>query len=66
MIRAARIVAAIGPASSEPEVLLKMINVDCDIIRLNFSHGTAQTMALYRNVTPVNLATNLDRDATQA
>lgn len=49
MIRATRIVATIGPASSEPEVLLKMINVGCDIIRLNFSHGTAQIIGSARN-----------------
>ncbi|WP_233838776.1 pyruvate kinase [Paraburkholderia sp. ZP32-5] len=42
MIRATKIVATIGPASSEPEVLLKMINAGCDVVRLNFSHGTAQ------------------------
>src|ERR1700744_773848 len=42
MIRATKIVATIGPASSEPEVLLKMINAGCDVVRLNFSHGSAQ------------------------
>jgi pyruvate kinase len=42
MIRATKIVATIGPASSEPEVLLQMINAGCDVVRLNFSHGTAQ------------------------
>ncbi|HEY2020400.1 pyruvate kinase [Paraburkholderia sp.] len=42
MIRATKIVATIGPASSEPEILLKMINAGCDVVRLNFSHGSAQ------------------------
>ena len=42
MPRATKIVATLGPASSSPEVLAKMINAGVDVVRLNFSHGTAQ------------------------
>src|SRR5215471_8540529 len=35
-----KLVATIGPASSSPEVLRKLIAVGVDVFRLNFSHGT--------------------------
>ncbi|MGN6234417.1 MAG: pyruvate kinase, partial [Trinickia sp.] len=41
MHRATKIVATIGPASSSPEVLLQMMQAGVDVVRLNFSHGTA-------------------------
>jgi pyruvate kinase len=41
MHRATKIVATIGPASSTPDILLKMIRAGLDVVRLNFSHGTA-------------------------
>ncbi|ALK31789.1 MULTISPECIES: pyruvate kinase [Burkholderia] len=41
MLRATKIVATIGPASSSPEILLQMIQAGLDVVRLNFSHGTA-------------------------
>jgi pyruvate kinase len=41
MHRATKIVATIGPASSSPDVLLQMIHAGLDVVRLNFSHGTA-------------------------
>ena len=37
-----KIVATLGPASSSAEVLEKMIRAGVDVVRLNFSHGTAQ------------------------
>ncbi len=40
--RATKIVATLGPASSSPEVLEKLIRAGVDVVRLNFSHGTAQ------------------------
>jgi pyruvate kinase len=40
--RATKIVATIGPASSELETLIRMINAGVDVVRLNFSHGKAQ------------------------
>ncbi|MGY4830970.1 pyruvate kinase [Sphaerotilaceae bacterium SBD11-9] len=42
MPRATKIVATLGPASSSPEVLAKMIRAGVDVVRLNFSHGKAQ------------------------
>jgi pyruvate kinase len=42
MARATKIVATLGPASSSPEILGKMIRAGVDVVRLNFSHGKAQ------------------------
>jgi pyruvate kinase len=42
MFRATKIVATLGPASSSPEVLERMIQSGVDVVRLNFSHGKAQ------------------------
>ena len=39
---ATKIVATIGPASSTPEMLEAMIQAGVSVVRLNFSHGTAQ------------------------
>ncbi len=40
--RATKIVATLGPASSSAEVLERMMRAGVDVMRLNFSHGTAQ------------------------
>ena len=40
--RATKIVATLGPASSEPEMLEALIRAGVDVVRLNFSHGKAQ------------------------
>jgi len=40
--RATKIVATLGPASSSPEMLEALIREGVDVVRLNFSHGTAQ------------------------
>jgi pyruvate kinase len=42
MTRATKIVATLGPASSDPEVLERLLRAGVDVVRLNFSHGTAQ------------------------
>lgn len=42
MNRQTKIVATLGPASSSPEVLERMIRAGVDVVRLNFSHGKAQ------------------------
>ncbi|MEI7465667.1 MAG: pyruvate kinase [Burkholderiales bacterium] len=42
MLRATKIVATLGPASSSAEVLERMIRAGVDVMRLNFSHGSAQ------------------------
>ena len=41
MPRATKIVATLGPASSSPDVLTRMLAAGVDVVRLNFSHGTA-------------------------
>jgi pyruvate kinase len=42
MDRATKIVATIGPASSDRATLTRMIRAGVDVVRLNFSHGKAQ------------------------
>src|SRR3954454_15767776 len=39
-MRRTKIVATIGPASRQPEVLRRMVEAGMDVARLNFSHGT--------------------------
>lgn len=41
MIRRTKIVATLGPASSDAAVLERMIAAGVDVVRMNFSHGTA-------------------------
>ncbi len=40
--RATKIVATLGPASSDPQLLERMIRAGVNVVRLNFSHGKAQ------------------------
>jgi len=42
MRRRTKIVATLGPSSSSPEMLNRMIDAGIDVVRLNFSHGTAE------------------------
>jgi len=44
-MRRAKIIATLGPASAEPEVLDKLILAGVDVVRLNFSHGTHEDHA---------------------
>src|SRR6187549_471200 len=44
-MRRTKIVATIGPASRDPEVLVRMIEAGMDVARLNFSHGSADEHA---------------------
>lgn len=37
-----KIVATLGPASSSPEVIRKLIQAGADVFRLNFSHGSPE------------------------
>src|SRR2546426_2622578 len=54
MPRSTKIVATLGPASSEPAVLERMIRAGVDVVRLNFSHGSAadheQRAALVKSI----------------
>jgi pyruvate kinase len=45
MMRRTKIVATIGPASRDPEVLVRMVDAGMDVARLNFSHGSAEEHA---------------------
>jgi pyruvate kinase len=42
MFRGTKIVATVGPASSDFDTLVRMIHAGVDVVRLNFSHGRAQ------------------------
>jgi pyruvate kinase len=44
-MRRTKIVATIGPASRDPEVLLRMVQAGMDVARLNFSHGSPEEHA---------------------
>ena len=41
IVRRTKIVATLGPASSDPRTLERMIEAGLDVVRMNFSHGTA-------------------------
>jgi pyruvate kinase len=41
-MRRTKIVATIGPASADPETLVRLVEAGMDVARLNFSHGTAE------------------------
>ncbi len=40
-MRSTKIVATLGPASSDPATLERMLRAGVDVVRLNFSHGAA-------------------------
>jgi pyruvate kinase len=42
MFRSTKIVATLGPASSDPAILERMVRAGVDVVRLNFSHGTSE------------------------
>ncbi len=41
MLRRTKILATLGPATDDPQVLDKLIEVGLDVVRINFSHGAA-------------------------
>ncbi len=60
LTRRAKIVATIGPASSDPRILSLLLRAGVDVVRLNLSHGTAeQHRAVIRGVREI--AKRLDR-----
>jgi pyruvate kinase len=42
MLRSTKIVATLGPASSDSATLERMVRAGVDVVRLNFSHGAAE------------------------
>jgi pyruvate kinase len=44
-VRRTKIVATIGPASRDPDTLVRMVEAGMDVARLNFSHGTRESHA---------------------
>ncbi len=56
MMRRTKIVATLGPASSDSEVLGRMLEAGVDVIRINFSHGTKD-----EHITSVELVRSLAR-----
>ena len=59
-MRKTKIVATLGPASSSPEMIEKLLIAGMDVARLNFSHGTAEDHA--ENLRTVReLSERLDR-----
>ncbi|MGH2867213.1 MAG: pyruvate kinase [Solirubrobacteraceae bacterium] len=44
-MRRTKIVATIGPASRDPETLVRMVQAGLDVARLNFSHGDREVHA---------------------
>jgi len=45
IMRRTKIVATIGPASREPETLVRLVEAGMDVARLNYSHGTLEEHA---------------------
>ena len=43
--RRTKIIATIGPASRDPEVLVRLVEAGMDVARLNFSHGSLEEHA---------------------
>jgi len=41
-LRKTKIVATLGPATNSPEMLHRLMEAGVDVVRLNFSHGSAQ------------------------
>jgi len=42
MLRRTKIIATLGPATDDPQMLDQIIEAGVDVVRLNFSHGTAE------------------------
>ena len=67
-LRRTKIVATLGPASSSPDIIRRLVQSGMDVARLNFSHGSyedhARTIAALRRIaaelnTPVTILQDL-------
>jgi pyruvate kinase len=61
MIRRTKVVATLGPASSDAKTLTRMIDAGLDVVRINFSHGSPD-----EHRARVNLVRTLARKAGRA
>jgi pyruvate kinase len=59
-IRRTKIVATLGPSSTSEEMLARLIVEGVNVVRLNFSHGTAEEHIARANIVR-NIATKLNR-----
>jgi pyruvate kinase len=59
--RATKIVATLGPASSDREILKQMLLAGVDVVRLNFSHGVAEDHRQRANLIR-SLSKEIDRE----
>jgi len=58
VLRRAKIVCTIGPATCEPEQIRALINAGMDVARLNLSHGTqAWHRSVYQSIRDISEAT---------
>ena len=55
-----KIIATIGPATSDKDTLRKLIESGMDVVRINFSHGShlSSTLKVVTNVKQLNLEMN--------
>lgn len=60
MIRSTKIVATLGPSSSDPITIERLLNAGVNVVRLNFSHGTAEDHIARANLVR-EIARNLGR-----
>jgi len=51
LMRRTKIIATLGPATDDPEVLAKLFEAGADVVRINFSHGSRDDHA--RQVTAI-------------
>ena len=55
LIHRTKIVATIGPASSSPEVLRRMLLAGMNVARLNFSHGSYEDHGKMRRISHIGI-----------
>lgn len=62
MLRRTKIIATLGPASSEPHIVHELLAAGVDVVRINFSHADASAVALIKLVRTI--AQELERPLT--